>query len=67
MKITAKQYKKIAKLMLKKGYTPETAYPALEAAKFTVTVKGETLTGIYASRVIALMHEQSGGGKALEL
>ena len=40
MKITAKQYKKIAKLMLKKGYTPETAYPALEAAKFTVTVKG---------------------------
>lgn len=67
MKITDKQYRKIAKLMLKKGYTPETAYPALEAAKFTVKVKDKTFTKIYANRVLAIMHEQSSSGEALEL
>lgn len=67
MKITDKQYKKIAKLMLKKGFTPETAFEALKSAGFKVNLKGETLSGIYASRVIAIMHEHGSDDKVLEL
>lgn len=57
MKIsTTKQYVKLTKALLKKGYTTDTVYEALEDAGFSVSLKGETYEGIYASRVIAMMH-----------
>lgn len=60
MKITTKaQYDALTDALISKGYTPETVYPVLKNAGFTVKLKGEVLEGIYASRVIALMHAKS--------
>ena len=65
-KLTAKQYAKIAAKLTKKGFTAETVYPALEKAGFKVKLKGETYS-VYASRVIAMMHETGESSDALEL
>jgi len=68
MTISAKQYKKIAAKLTAKGLSPDDAYKALEKAKFTVKLKGETLKNVYASRVMALMYNESEGeASALEL
>ena len=55
-KPTAKQYAKIVAKLLKAQFTVDTVYDALEAAGFEVELKGKTYS-IYASRVIAMMHE----------
>lgn len=60
-KITKKQYEKIAKALLKAGYTVDTVYEALEKSGFNVELKGKSYEGVYASRVIAIMHDK---GKA---
>lgn len=68
MSITAKQYKKIAKAFIKKGFTPDEANAALKKAGYKVNLKGETLTGVYAMRVMAIMYaELDSKSEALEL
>ncbi len=65
MKIsTTEQYVKLTKALLKKGYTVDTVYEALESAGFSVSLKGETYEGIYASRVLAMMHDPKALKKA---
>lgn len=66
-KISDKQYKKIAKAFAKKGYTPKSAFEALESNGFCVTLKGETFEKVYASRVMALMYNNKSEGKSLSL
>jgi hypothetical protein len=65
--MTSQDYKLVVTRLIAKGYTAETAYPALEACGFTVEIEGVTYEGIYASRVIAMMHEQVTKPKALVL
>ena len=67
MKITDEIYEEIAQRMLSKGVSPKEAYKLLEKAGFTVKLDGETYTHVYASRVMALMHNSSTNSKALEL
>ena len=52
------QYEKVASKLLKKGYTVDTIYEALQSANFQVKLEGEVYS-IYASRVIAIMHNAS--------
>lgn len=60
MKISSKeQYETVVDALRKKGYTVDTVYEALESAGFNVQIKGELYEGIYASRVIAMMHSRS--------
>jgi hypothetical protein len=54
-KLTKDQYETIATKLLKKGYTAETVYEALEKSNFKIKHEGE-IYSIYASRVIAIMH-----------
>ena len=65
-KLSKKQYDKVTKKLLKKGYTAETVYSALKDADFKISLKGETYS-VYASRIIAIMHSSSEDTKALEL
>ena len=55
-----------------KGFTPgeeseNPVYPALKKAGFKVSIEGKIYTNIYASRVIAVMHENLEDGEPLEL
>jgi len=59
MKIsTNAQYKQVVKSLRKKGYTAADVFPVLEEAGFSVQIKKPKALyeGIYASRVIAMMH-----------
>jgi hypothetical protein len=67
MKLTKKDYNKIVKALTKAGYKAEDVYPALEQSGFAVSIKGKVYEGIYASRVIAMMHQQQEKAIALEL
>ena len=68
---TNDHYNTITDALLAKGFTTATAYQALESAGFQVTIAGQLYTGIYASRVIAKMHERAekpqGSKQPLEL
>ena len=54
-KLSKAQYETIATKLLKKGYTAETVYEALEKSNFKIKHEGEVYS-VYASRVIAIMH-----------
>jgi hypothetical protein len=57
MKIsTTEQYKLVTAALLKAGYTPDTVYEALEAAGFSIELGDNVYEGVYASRIIAMMH-----------
>ena len=57
MKIsTTTQYEALVAALQEAGYTVDTVYEALENAGFSVEIQGELYEGIYASRVIAMMH-----------
>ena len=72
MKPTAKQYKKLAKALVAKGYSVtdkkerKTTFKALEKANFKLKLKDKTYD-VYASRIMAIMHEASDDSDALEL
>ncbi len=71
-RLTKTDYDVIADRMLEKGFKPEEVFPILEKAGFTVKIDGKMYRGVYASRVIAVMHsrdDESGseGTQALEL
>ena len=66
IKPTAKQYAKIAKALTKAGYTPTTVFDILKSSNFNVTLKDKTYN-VYASRVIALMHNDTDSSTALKL
>lgn len=71
-KLSSDDYATIAAAFTAKGFTPEEGskkpvFPALKKAGFKVKVEGKTYTNVYASRVIALMHEAQEDGDALEL
>lgn len=53
-KLSKAQYETIATKLLKKGYTAETVYEALEASNFKIKHEGE-IYSVYASRIIAIM------------
>ena len=63
MTITTEDYKAIAKAMLDKGLTPKKAFKTLKKSGFKIKLKstGKTYSGIYASRVLALMYEAGSG------
>ena len=65
-KLTDEEYNEIATKLQAKGYTTDTVYKALEAAGFKVKVNGQTKS-VYASRVIAIMHDSKDSGNAIEL
>lgn len=72
MSLTTAEYEVIAAALTAKGFTPgedskKPVFPALKKAGFKVKVEGKLYTGIFASRVIALMHEAEEDGAALEL
>lgn len=67
MSLTTTDYKLITARLLAKGYTPDTAFEALKASNFCVTIEGTEYAGIYASRVLAMMHEADEQPKPLEL
>ena len=52
------QYEEVTLKLLSKGYTVDTVYEALKSANFQVKLEGEVYS-IYASRVIAIMHNAS--------
>lgn len=52
-------YEAIAVALLRKGYTPEDIFPALEEAVFRVK-HGGTEYRVYAARVIANMYQHRG-------
>ena len=54
-KLSKAQYETIATKLLRKGYTAETVYEALEKTNFKIKLEG-VVYSIYASRVIAIMH-----------
>lgn len=56
---TNDHYNIITDALISKGFNPTTAYQALEGAGFQVQINGVLYTGIYASRVIAKMHERT--------
>jgi hypothetical protein len=57
MKIsTTAQYETLTAALLDAGYTTDDVYEALEGSGFSVEVKDDLYEGIYASRVIAMMH-----------
>ena len=61
------QYEEVTLKLLGKGYTAETVYEALKSANFQVKLEGEVYS-IYASRVIAIMHNASeANAEALDL
>lgn len=71
-RLTKTDYDVIADRMLEKGFKPEEVFPLLEKAGFTVKVDGKTYRGVYAARVMAVMHSRdeeggSEGTQALEL
>lgn len=71
-KLSADDYAIIAAALTAKGYTPEEesvkpVFPALKAAGFKVKIEGKIYTNVFASRVIALMHEAQEEGDVLEL
>jgi len=66
IKPTAKQYAKIAKALIKSGLTVDTAFDALKQANFKVTLKDKTYN-VFASHVLALMHNDKDKSKALQL
>ena len=66
-KLSKAQYETIATKLLEKGYTAETVYEALEKTNFKIKLEGE-IYSVYASRIIALMHNASEASKeALDL
>ena len=66
-KLSKAQYETIATKLLEKGYTAETVYEALEKTNFKIKLEG-TVYSVYASRIIALMHNASEASKeALDL
>ena len=65
-KLSDDQYNEIVAKLTAKGFTPTTVYPALEKAGFKVKLNGKAYS-VYASRVIALMHEGGESSDALEL
>ena len=52
------QYEEVTLKLLSKGYTVDTVYEALKSANFQIKLEGEVYS-IYASRVIAIMHNAS--------
>ena len=52
------QYEEVTLKLLSKGYTVDTVYEALKNANFQIKLEGEVYS-IYASRVIAIMHNAS--------
>lgn len=61
------QYEEVALKLLSKGYTVDTIYDALKGANFQLKHEGE-IYSVYASRIIALMHNASEANKeALDL
>ena len=66
-KLSKAQYEEVTLKLLSKGYTAETVYEALEKTNFKVKLEGE-IYSVYASRIIALMHNASEASKeALDL
>ena len=58
-KLTKNDYVVIAKAFKKAGYTAETVYEALESAGYSVEIEGCVYDGVYASRVMAIMHNSN--------
>ncbi len=56
-KLTQKDYEKIAKAFIKKDISRDKAYKMLAKGNFSIEVKGKLYTGVYASNVLAIMHE----------
>jgi hypothetical protein len=70
MKIkTKEQYETVAHALSEAGYTVDTVYQALKDAGFSVQIKDDVYEGIYASRVLAIMHnpQQSSTAEPLKL
>ena len=65
-KPTTEQYSIIANKLLAKGVTADQAYELLAKSNFVVSLESVKYT-VYASRVIAIMHELSEQPEALEL
>jgi hypothetical protein len=57
MSKTTIPYETIAERLIANGITTDSAYEILAQANFSVTVDGQLYTGIFASRVIAIMHQ----------
>ena len=73
-KLTTKEYVKLTKALTKKGFSVDTEensevlFKALKKANFEIELKGKLYSNIYASRIIAMMHEGiKGEGKPLVL
>jgi hypothetical protein len=68
-KLTSADYEIIAKAFINKGVKPKKVYPMLEEAGFEVEIKGQLYSGIYISRVMAVMYsiKGKGTGKPLKL
>ena len=64
--LTNKDYEKIADALLRKGFTVETVYAALESANFKVKFEGE-LHKVYASRILAIMHSWEDQQEVIDL
>jgi hypothetical protein len=61
-KLTADDYAVIAAAFTAKGITPGEAFLSMKSSNFNVKVGDEpTYTGVYASRVMALMHKAAAG------
>lgn len=73
MSLTTSDYKVIANRLLAKGFsvsTDETTaklFNTLKDAGFCVIIDGVEYEGVFASRVIAVMHDMSEKSKPLEL
>lgn len=71
-RLTKADYELIASRMVEKGFKPDEVFPLLEKAGFSVKIDKKTYRGVYAARVIAVMHSMSDEGgdeksQALEL
>jgi len=71
-KLSSDDYATIAAAFTAKGFSPDAeskkpVFPALKKAGFKVKIGEKVFTNVYASRVIALMHESIEDGDALEL
>lgn len=64
--LTNKDYEKIADKLLRKGFTVETVYDALEKANFRLKYEGEVYS-VYASRILAIMHSWEDQQEVIDL
>ena len=55
-RLTDEQYEEIARRYLAKGKNPKQVYEILEKANFVIDLDGDIYKNVYASRVMAIMH-----------